>query len=722
MTNSSDDNGLASDSALENPENDQLGYQQFSQNLAETITTRVPSDEFVVGIYGQWGSGKSTILNFLENHLEEQDNPPIVVRFNPWWFSGEADLISKFFSQLGSGLKEGTNLDDVRNQLSKFASGLSSLPIEALTGVPTGQALQLLANTLDTETRNLDDLKDDIAENLEDAEQRIVVLIDDIDRLTSDEISQMFRLVKSVADFPNVTYVLAFDQNVVIDALEDEQAIGNGEEYLEKIIQLPLHVPIPEEDSLHLFLTERLDEIIEGTDPVMDQDAWSSVYRKGIRPTIETPRDAVRLTNAVSTMYNKLENEVNFVDLVAIETLRVFYRSAYEKIRNNPARFHGKSNIGSRQNEEDFDDLWEDFEDRSEFVRQIASYLFPRVADAQGPFSLTSYTEDRDTYRQRKRICHPDMFPYYFRQQVPRGELTSEQMDSILSLTDNAGAFAERLEELSEEQRKSGRSQAHNFLDRFLGLTNDISEDHIPTVVTAFFLIGDDLIPKDPRKNAFDPGNRTLVLRSIFDLLRRIEGKENRATILKEAFEEGDSVYLPTYFLGIALQEHGEYNGTEKPEEDRLLERSQIGELKEVAIDQVEKAAEEGELLDTYLLRIPLRRWKEWTDSEEAEEWAKQVTEEDENLLRFVEQFVSEGAVNGSPVKYIDPRDVEPFLDKSDVEERLEKMEKESLDDSEQEAVELFQEGMKHLKHDRDPSSLETWILPESRLEWESED
>lgn len=281
--------GLLSDSALQDPAEDQLGYAAFAENLAETIDEQMPRQDFVVGVYGPWGAGKSTILNFVEYYLREQDEPPLLIRFNPWWFSGQADLIRKFFAQLESGLGADSRFEGVREKLASFSSALSSVPLDA-GGVPSEPILTLLAEALETESEDLDSLKTGIAEELEDADRRIVVLIDDIDRLTEEEIKQMFRLVKSVADFPNITYVLAFDQEVVVNALEGEQGVYSGEAYLDKIIQLPKHVPIPAEGTLDEFFTSRLDRLLQDGDPVFDQQHWQNLYGRGIQPALETPR------------------------------------------------------------------------------------------------------------------------------------------------------------------------------------------------------------------------------------------------------------------------------------------------------------------------------------------------------------------------------------------------------------------------------------------------
>jgi predicted KAP-like P-loop ATPase len=86
-----------------NPErDDQLGYASFAKNLAQAIARITPTDGLVIALYGPWGSGKSTVLNFVESYLARENDSgiPTVVKFNPWWFADRNDLIRTFFDQL----------------------------------------------------------------------------------------------------------------------------------------------------------------------------------------------------------------------------------------------------------------------------------------------------------------------------------------------------------------------------------------------------------------------------------------------------------------------------------------------------------------------------------------------------------------------------------------------------------------------------------------------
>lgn len=698
--------GLLSDSALENLEQDQFGYSSFAENIADTISIRTPADEFVVGIYGQWGAGKSTVLNFVEQNLEERSDSPVVIRFNPWWFSGQPDLINKFFSQFRAGLDlEDNRFDNIREKIATLSRGVSKLPAEAV-GVPISPVAKGVADVTETDEPELGEVKESISEALRESDQQIVVFIDDIDRLTNDEIRQMFRLVKSVADFPNVTYVLAFDRDVVVEALEEgERGVQNGDRYLEKIVQLSQHMPIPADNSLHVFFTNRLDAIVGEDEVTFNKTHWQTVYRHGIDPLIETPRSAIRLTNAVKTSYGAIGDEVNYVDLIAIETLRIHFNDIYEKIRENKTRFTVR-NHPNQGKDLDHDFLWENYEKPVDTAEMLLSYLFPRYSRNEiSPWK--SISENEDTYRKRKRICHPDMFNYYFRQTVPEGEIPQEEFTSLKTSAQDHEKFAQILLDLSEQEGKSGRSRAYNFLKRFQEHSREIETRKEATL--GLFEVADHLVQVDPRANSLDDGNIGLLFQTVYSL---IEEADKPTQILDDAISTSHSPYFGAYLLGLLSQEHGEYGGTERLERERLLQYEDICDLRETWVNQIENQASRGDLADVDRINLVLERWRDWGDSDDAVEWVRRYTADNESLIEFIEYFLTDvNASTGETYEILKLEQIEPFLDIEDVESRFNTIDDSGLTERQEEVVEIFIQAQSL----EDPNSLEGWAFNRDR-------
>ena len=83
---------LSADKAIEDPRYDRLEYSPFAKNLAESILKMAPIEGFVIAIYGPWGSGKTSFLNFMQYYLNRMPERPVIVVFNPWWFSGTENI------------------------------------------------------------------------------------------------------------------------------------------------------------------------------------------------------------------------------------------------------------------------------------------------------------------------------------------------------------------------------------------------------------------------------------------------------------------------------------------------------------------------------------------------------------------------------------------------------------------------------------------------------
>src|SRR5262249_1241259 len=149
----------------------------------------------VLALYGSWGGGKSTMLNFVAKDLasRSKDQQPTIIRFNPWWFSGQEDLVGIFFEELIKGLKlnslANTALKALPPLLRILGRTVSKVPLIA----PVGAAAEQIGKELDElGVDTLTKAKAEVDDKLKHFPSSILVIIDDLDRLPADEIRQMF--------------------------------------------------------------------------------------------------------------------------------------------------------------------------------------------------------------------------------------------------------------------------------------------------------------------------------------------------------------------------------------------------------------------------------------------------------------------------------------------------------------------------------------------------
>lgn len=203
---------VIADIPLQHPDEDLLDYKGLAKNVAEILCRNYREEGLVFALCGSWGSGKSTFLNFVLHYINEKPSQerPVIVRFNPWWFSGHADLLERFFRELQMSFQRNTKLKDLAAKLVDFVSIVSDFP-EA-----TG--LLKLAGSLASKIRNREkqaawEVKEQICALLRKQACHVMVVIDDIDRLSAEEIKDLFRVIKAVADFPSVTFLLSGKTN-----------------------------------------------------------------------------------------------------------------------------------------------------------------------------------------------------------------------------------------------------------------------------------------------------------------------------------------------------------------------------------------------------------------------------------------------------------------------------------------------------------------------------
>ncbi len=648
---------LSDDKPLSDPQNDLLGgrYAAFAKYIAEQICKMAPADGFVIAINGDWGSGKSTALNFVEHYLNEVNDTekPIIVRFNPWWFSGRDDLIRIFFDQLLFTLnREKYDEEELRKKISEYAN--------VVTEVPYLKILSSIGKFLKPNNK-ITTLKKNIERELSNNKKKILVIIDDIDRLTAKESKQIFQVIKAVADFPYITYLLAFDRKVVAKALTVNQDEREGFSYLEKIVQVPYELPMLDKYHLRQMFFKRLDKIIgEFPSDLFDKEYWSSLYNAGIDNFIRTPRSVVRFINALHATYPVVKGEVNISDFVGIESIRIFHPRVYDLIRYNPQMFYGEISDGVHLISsleythapasilKPFHEKWvgDVQESDRDALRNLVIMLFPKLNKLEEG-SITSFwsvpfkSSRPEDWRRQRRICDPGSFYVYFRYGITKEELSRGEVIGLLAKGKNPEDFRDGLIALGKSIRRDGTSKARAFLERMYDYTaSEIPDEHIRPILEVLFDIGDQLLrPEDEPSDPFNMDNAHWIVSIILQLIRRLNKKE-RKRVLQECIENGKALYIQAHVVTIFGWQHGLYGERNAaPEDERILDLKDIEGLSMIALTKVKDSAANGSLANVPELGRVLFRWKDWADEQEVKEWVHMAIKSDEGLSKIVESF-----------------------------------------------------------------------------------
>lgn len=483
-----------SNEAINHPDNDGFYYNSYAEKIKETIKNSATTDEpLIFGIYGKWGEGKSSLMNLIFRHLEinKGDNQKGIIKFkfNAWRYSTEDKVLIEFFNGLIKVLNQDyckNETKKVRNKIEKYSKALlSSVTLEVETGINIFYKAKVKAKYSPKDTikylgdkfESIEKLKEDIDKELEKFEYRIVVFIDDIDRLKKNEISNIFRLVKLTAFFKNITFILAFDDDIVAKAIYKDygDSYEDGYKYLEKIVNIALPLPKIDEATIYKELTKRLKTSFDNNNisidiyiPDNERHFNSGTLRffdeiKSIENYITTPRNLIRLTNNFSSSLSILKGEVNYADLLWLELLKLKYFKVYNYIKNNPSvfielnpLFTGINGMIKDYGEELNKLIKEQYNDNEKSeIKDIVKKLFPKIRK-KGEQSInwgntlsTDELKNRDDASSiERRITDKESLEVFFSYNTV-GKISNLKLDDFIKLVNE-----ESLEDSISEIKK----------------------------------------------------------------------------------------------------------------------------------------------------------------------------------------------------------------------------------------------------------------------------
>jgi hypothetical protein len=411
---------MNTDLPLEKNEDDKLGRLGFAKEIANGLVNsfRENNESVVLGINGNWGSGKSTLINFIMNEVELLSNKNnyeiITLRFNPWMFSGQNELQNIFLKEMF--LKLEANKEKLKDASKKIADFLGHFNWLKYVHSGAGEAVSDAKIFLEglNKTKDLAQLKKDVDEILIKAKVKLYITIDDIDRLTPSEITDIFQLVKLNGNFANTIFILAYDQNVVVSALKNQFG-DNGKKYIEKIVQIDYTLPpISSQNITRIFIDSLFELFPDGNIRKQIVEKSEIIKTKPLISFFTSLRDIYRFNNSLKLRLPSIYNDLNIIDFLLIESLRMFNYEAYEFIINNKENLVYKKEHTS-YGKTPYRKSPKDFIDETTFdknTKKIINDLF-----GSGVVNYSNFTDNDELIRE-KRVINTNYFDRYFNLQL----------------------------------------------------------------------------------------------------------------------------------------------------------------------------------------------------------------------------------------------------------------------------------------------------------------
>lgn len=634
---------LNTDKPITNSKEDFLGRKDFSDAVSNAIINYTKDEEsLTLGLYGKWGSGKTSIVNMIVEEIEKEEDI-IIFNFQPWIYSDTEQLISHFFREFSKKVKHEDNASiaiRLGNDLETYASFFEPLalipePTISFVGTATSKVFGGVGKASKKwgklKSKDLSGTKNSIEEHIRNMNKKLVIVIDDIDRLNNTEIRQVFQMIKVLGNFPNTIYLTSMDREVVTDALSEVQK-GDGNEYLEKIINVPFEVPMPSINKLHNFLFAELDMII-GKDNDFDQDYFSSVFRSGYKDFFKNIRDINRYINILRFNYSIVKDEIDIVDLFVITAFQVFEPKVYEYLKYNKnivllTEYYSK--------EEDKAKAISNFKEVSSrlLLKLSEDNFWELIGDLFPGMSEYGFV-DQEKCTKMGRICSPDFYNLYFQMSLNEDEIGKYEMSQYINSTLDENKFRTTIHSLIESKRTD------KFLERLLSY---IKHDRLAKTQTQIIcnVLTDlgDTFPKE--KDIFFFSIKIELI--IAELIKHFD-KDVRFSIIKESIEKSkSSIAIPCNIVIGYMIEHGEfaeYKDQSKPKELRSISQENLDDLKKIIQLKIEEKADKKSLHNSNDFRIILYLWKK-LDEKKLEIYVHVLIGTDKGLVSLLKEYVGE--------------------------------------------------------------------------------
>jgi len=700
---------FSTDRPIQNAGQDRLGRTAFAEALANAITSWRGKDSLVIALYGPWGSGKSSIKNLaLERLRSSGATSPKILNFDPWQLADENQMTHSFFSDLGTIIGRSDTSTHARQIAIKFHSyarylstgsfvfeGIKKIFVAVLLIIGSlGLAgtfflphLFLVLMTLfsffvagafswssklfgsiatsfqaesEAKLQTLSEQKNELASLLHSHGSPILIVIDDVDRLTIDELKVLFQLVKANADFPGLVYLLLMNREHV----EANLASLGGREYMAKIVQVGFEMP--KADRLHLesLLISEMAEIMMAHGLMeafeSEKERWRNIYTAGAGKYFSNLRDIRRFLSVFAFQTSNFSGasrpEINIVDLAAIQVLAVFepqlYQALYSAKRfvTGDQKFYPDDVQSGEAGVEQRNLLLQELlshvpEERVKQVTGMLRELFPPLNFT--PFGFVRGRESESDQIQKLRVCNAGFFDRYFLLSIPDRDISQVELHHILSLTKEPALFAKTIIGISQ------RGLFDLLFERLTAHLDKFDSGNLVPMLIALFDAGDSLPDVDTSYYISLPEERIAQLAA--DLLGREPDSGIRQHAYLAALGATIGIYVP--LLTYTKVFHG------APDNSPQTLQNRIAEAQRLLLAKISDYAGQGKLRNHKRLVHILHYWIGVAPSDsEVRQWIDELTEAPDGLIVLLRGMTSDVTTASEQLRQTNLKSMEKFI------------------------------------------------------------
>ncbi len=543
-----------SDDPIQTWEEDALGRAALVDSI--TVKALIAKSPVLI-LSGDFGSGKTSILNLLREHLGDKT---ITVSFSTWLPGSQETLASYLLNDIANECQRQFVVPGLRRSARRLAIAL-------------GQSVPLLKNYLNplpapTQKEDIQSLK----AALERLPKRVVVLLDEVDRMDKEELVTLLKVIRGISTLPNLSFICAGDRKAIVETVKGTDNEKNSS-YFEKFFPVLIQIPNPDPAALRKAGTKRLTSAFERrewfeskSEAEKFHEQIDELWDPRIAPFCRNLRAIGLLANDVSVAAAPVRREVDPLDLTLVELLRRFKPRVYEIVARNSAVLTGGESLvrggtyqSDRMKKESEKQLLMDLQEAEpdaadlRRVKGILYELFPLFGEIDGRSQRPLSKRKDSDEGSEKRISEAGIFPAYFRYELPEAIFSSVEIGLLVEQIERApnqaareAAFVAALDSMERNSLKR---------DDFLRKLADAAMPSIPLPVARELAV---TAAKAADKYSYDImpgfGEAGHVLRAILRVAKRLP-QSDRASFLAECIRLSSHDALAFRILTVLTQQ-----------------------------------------------------------------------------------------------------------------------------------------------------------------------
>ena len=709
---------LDSDRAIENKRQDKLSFAGIAKQLAPSIVKASKGDGMVIGLEGTWGSGKTSLLNLLRTKLDKSKKKEIhTITISPWLDGDNSSMVESLLERMIPILEAkekaiATTSEKRTNAVKKQVIGIGQMlksygpktarnvaSVANVSGflIPgtqiAGEALKAIANITDDLAPSkitLSELKQEIAQKIKDLNIGFVVILDDLDRLEPKQAIEVVRMVRSVADFPRITYLMCYDRKILTHALKTGLKVADGDHYLQKIVQLTFNIPLPEPFDLRIQFRDEAENIyaeVMGSDDnnQLFEDLYSAIDQAGTR--LSSPREVKLALNSIRFVFPQVKDNVYFPDFCHLQLIKVTnfklyqwleeYLSAYSamEIENATILNEEKTKMSNRLRKL----LPSDDPESNHSILSLMEFI-PVLTNDEEPQDQVFNKMDLSEIIKLKRLGSPYHYRFYFALTGPKSVMPDKKFNDLLELAQSdVNQLTTCLTSEMDKHYGSGKISFEHILDRLDNkCISHLNEDQLVGIVIALSGMMDIAMTKENKNPKSSYSIDRFADKIVKDCLRqldKINSNKQSQTVLQIARDGKAINWLIGRFFRSQLFRHGRVgNEAESPDRWEISEEV-LNNAIDILKERVNKEATKSLIPDLPKISVYLYGWMEITNNKkQVTDWVEKYSTTDEGFLNLLDHFRQWTMINGEVCYPLYKSDVIRFFDWDETQARLERL------------------------------------------------